>query len=168
MIDPTNLILIILSVLSVIFTLFLCIIAIAAILGWQNLEAIKRQQRMYLDKIKKVLADAKNDVNLNKKDAERLINELREKKKQAVTSKDFKGYEIKTEELIERLNRAIRRAEDRVGDLKVSGFSSTTSIFPSAFPGNSESKICPYCGHLNYAIGASGLSTCANCGMAYY
>ena len=166
-----NVILIILSALTVLFTLFLCIIAIVAFLGWRNLEDLKEKQKIHLAKLKKITDGAEVNIDSFRKEAKDIINELRELKKKSITPENFKEYEEKTEDLINKLNEVIRRAEDRVGDLKVTGLSSTATVFPSVdFPSfgvGLGAKICPFCGHPNYITTASGLCNCENCKQVY-
>jgi len=161
--DYFNIILIILAALTVMFTLFLCFIAIIAFLGWQNLRDLKEKQRIFLTQQKKVAAKAERDLGLKIESIKKLTNELEQYKSKIKKTTDFRKYEKRTDDLIKELKDAIREAENRISNLKISSTSEITSIGGptfgvSTFGGSASSesqqlfglsaftKICGKCG----------------------
>jgi len=178
MIDPINLILIILSALSVIFTLFLCFIAIAAFLGWRGIRDFEIKRKEFLLRQEKTFEETKKEINLIRQSANKLIGELKKQKIKIKKPADFKKYEKRTEELINKLEGSLERAENRISDLRISGISSSSSIVSSPTASiitggdhistNPFEKKCIICGktYIDEKIGL--FSKCPFCGHDNY
>lgn len=164
--DYFNITLIILAALTVMFTLFLCFIAVIAFLGWQNLRDLKEKQRIFLTQQKKIASEAERELGLKIENIKKLTNELEQYKSKIKKNADFRKYEKKTENLVKELKDAIRKAEDKISNLKISNASEISSFGTSSFGastfGGSTFLESQY---------PSGLSTftkiCGRCGKAY-
>jgi len=177
--NPVNLVLIVLSALTVIFTILIIILALLAFFGWQSARDFKEKQKEFLIRQRKIIEEGEKEIKRNSEQAKKLIKELKEQKGKIKTPADFKRYKDKTEELISELEKSIKRAEDKMSDLKISGISSTSTIMGPTISDNqflytgvssiekrcgkcgqvyrddpvartSIYSQCPYCGHLNY------------------
>jgi len=176
--DLFNTILIILSTLTVLFTLFLCIIAVVAFLGWQNLKDLKQKQKLFLIQQRKMITEAEGEIGLRLEGVKKLSSELENYKNKIKTTTDFKKYESKTEELINKLKNTIREAEEKINDLRISASTSEiSSISGSPITGatyffgvSNLTKVCSKCGkaYLNSQTLGTSYSRCPYCGNLNY
>lgn len=177
-IDPIILLEIILSAVTLIITIFLAILGIIAFWGWRNLKDIEEKQKIFLTQRQKILDEAKVAIKESKEEANEIIESLKKEKRKAELPAKLKEQNKEIEGLIDRLNNAIDSAESRVGSLRATGITSTSSVLNSTplsgyNVGNyissfGNEKKCSYCGKIYYSDITSLNNRCPYCGNFNY
>lgn len=142
----------ILSSLSVIFSIATFLVAIFAFLGWNNYRQFKEEMLLKTKEVAKI----KEDLEKTREEAVLIVKDLSDKKIKGLESKkQISDYEKKAEDIIQKLESAMKKAN------RVSGLSSVVS---GGFGGASSVLGNTITGGVGYSIGDT---LCNNCGQHY-